>query len=216
MPERECRPDEPPRTNGPRDSARIAKLFDEHRARLRLLASFRLDPRLRGRVDVDDVLQESFVSASGRAEHAPHEDGTRAFLWLRLIVLQTLVDLHRRHLGAQMRDAEREVHWPTPAGSSDTSLSLVSRLVGQLTSPTHAARRAELGQLLRGALDRMDPIDREVLALRHFEELSNGEVAQVLGIQSNTASIRYVRALRRLRELLAELPGFSEAYGQGI
>src|SRR5262249_5129546 len=116
----------------------------------------------------------------------------------------------RRHLGAKMRDAYRQVSFPNTDLSQNTSLSLVAKLLGSMTSPSRAAVREESARRLHAAINAMDEIDREVLALRHFEELSNSEVAEVLGIQQKAASIRYVRALRRLKEILVALPEFSE------
>jgi RNA polymerase sigma-70 factor (ECF subfamily) len=132
------------------------------------------------------------------------------FVWLRMITNQRLIDVHRRHLGAKMRDAGQEVSLHRHDVSGGTSMSMAVHLVGHLTSPSQAAIRAELETRLETALNEMDPIDREVLALRHFEELTNNEVAEVLGIQKAAASNRYVRALKRLREILAATPGFSQ------
>jgi RNA polymerase sigma-70 factor (ECF subfamily) len=168
------------------------------------LVHFRLHNSLQGRVDAEDVLQEAYLDACQRAAHFP-DDGTE-YLWLRLIVLQTLADTHRRHLGARKRSVHRETRVDGGANQS-TSLSIVGRLLGHLTSPSQAAIRHELGNRLRAAIESMGELDAEVLALRHFEELSNSEVATVLGITQKTASIRYVRALQRLKGLLREIPG---------
>jgi RNA polymerase sigma-70 factor (ECF subfamily) len=188
----------------------LAEAFSEHRQRLARMVSFRLDPILAGRVDVDDVLQEAWIAAAERVPHFLENESLTLFVWLRLIVMQTLTDVQRRHLGAKMRDVFREASLNRAAVSGNTSISLVAKLMGTFTSPSHAAVRNETAQRLREALDSMDEIDREVLALRHFEELSNSEVAGVLGIQQKAASIRYVRALRRLKAILADFPGFAE------
>jgi len=113
-----------------------------------------------------------------------------------------LIDLCRRHLGAQQRAASREVVLAQPAVGLTTSMSLVAMLVGDQSSPSQAALREERRTLLEQAIEQMDPIDREVLALRHFEELSNGEVAEILGLQPTAASNRYIRALERLKQIL--------------
>ncbi len=191
------------------DEQALAGFFHAQRTRLRRLIEFRLDARLRGRLDPDDVLQESYLAAVQRTQHFRGKDEASLFVWLRMVVQQTLIDAHRRHLGAKQRDAyrERALDRQVPAGA--TSASLAFTLVGTLTTPTLAARRAELSEQLTAALDRMDATDREVLALRHFEELTNQEVAEELGIQQKAASIRYIRALRRLKQILAELPEFS-------
>src|SRR5262249_58610970 len=121
-----------------------------------------------------------------------------AFLWLRWITGQKLVTLHRRHLGSRMRDIGLEVSLYRGALPQATSVSLAAMLLGRLTSPTRAAQRAELQIRLQEVLNAMDPIDREVLTLRHFEELSNVETAQVLGIQNAAATNRYLPSLQHL------------------
>lgn len=188
----------------------LAALFSQHRERLWRMVNFRMDRRLHGRVDPDDVLQEAYLAALQRLGHYRDESSASPLVWLRLIVMQTLTDVHRHHLGAQMRDADREVSmrgWHNP---QTTSASLAALLMGRFTSPSQAAARAEMFDQAEQAIAAMDPLDQEVLALRHFEELTNSEVAEVLGIQQKAASIRYVRALKRLKAVMAELPGFSE------
>jgi RNA polymerase sigma-70 factor (ECF subfamily) len=108
-----------------------------------------------------------------------------------------------------MRDVEREVGLPVRQYPQATSASLAAQFVGHLTSPSQAAARAEMLSQMEQAISGMDPVDQEVLALRHFEELSNSEVAEVLGIQQKAASIRYVRAIKRLRAIVSQMPGFS-------
>ena len=191
-------------------TAALAEAFSEYRERLLRTIRFRLDPILAGRVDPEDVLQEAWIAASERTQHFLENESLSLFVWLRLIVGQTLTDVQRRHLGAQMRDVYREASLHRNVISRTTSLSLVARLVGSMTSPSGAAVRNETARQLREALDSMDELDREVLALRHFEELSNSEVAEVLEIQPKAASIRYVRALRRLKSILAAYPEFVE------
>ena len=198
------------------DDQALATLFARGRERLLRMVEFRLDARLRGRVEAEDVLQEAYLDAAKRMHHFAEDTSTSFFIWLRMVVTQTLIDIHRRHLGAQMRDAGREMVIRGAPFSQATSFSLAASLLGRFTSPTLAARRTEMSEQLRAALEDMDPIDREVLALRHFEELTNSEVAEELGIQQKAASIRYVRALRRLRELLGGITGFSEGFGRGI
>ena len=190
------------------DDEALAELFSQHRERLWRMVHFRLDQRLQGRVDTEDVLQEAYLAAAKRVHHFTEESSTSFFVWLRMIVMQTLIEVHRRHLGAQMRDAGRELAIRGYRYSPTTSVSMVARLVGHLTSPSQAALRAEVSEQLEAALETMDPIDREVLALRHFEELTNSEVAEVLDIQQKAASIRYVRAIKRLKGILSQMPGF--------
>lgn len=176
------------------DDAALGPLFERHRGRLLRMVTFRLDPRLLGRIDADDVLQETYVDAQKRLA-AFRGDDKPFLVWIRLITQQTMVDLHRRHLGTRMRTAGKEVAAP----QSGTMSSL---FVGHITSPSRAMMREEVRGEIERALEEMDEIDREVLMLRHFEDLSNKDVATVLGIQENAASNRYVRALGRLRGYL--------------
>lgn len=198
------------------DEQALATLFARHRQRLLRMVQFRMGTRLQGRVDAEDILQEAYLDAVKRIRHFAGDDSGSLFVWLRMIVSQTLIGVYRRHLGAQARDAGREVAAGEQRYSQTTSVSLAANLLGRFTSPTKATRRGELAERLRQTLDDMDPIDREVLALRHFEELTNSEVAAELDIQQKAASIRYVRALRRLKDILTEVPGFLDVFRDGV
>jgi RNA polymerase sigma-70 factor, ECF subfamily len=186
----------------------LASVFTASRARLRRVVDFRLDDRLRARVDADDVLQEAFLAASQRLAHYAGSSYTSPFLWLRAILSQTLVDLYRRHLGAEKRNSDREVRLDAVPCPHATATSLAIQLVGGTTSPVEAAARGDMMGMVERVMAEMDPIDQEVLALRHFEELANWEVAEALGIQQKAASIRYVRAIRRLRVVLAQMTAY--------
>ena len=188
----------------------LAELFSLEGERLWRVVQFRLAASLRARLDPSDVLQEAFLAARQRLQHYAESNATSPFIWLRMILNQTMVDLHRQHLGAQRRDAGREVSIDGPANVQSTSASVVYQLVGTFTSPSHAAARADMLTLVEQAIEQMDPMDREVLALRHFEELTNSEVAGTLGIEQKAASIRYIRALRRLKEIMAQVPGLEK------
>jgi RNA polymerase sigma-70 factor, ECF subfamily len=194
------------------DRQALIELFARERGRLRRMVQLRLDHRLRGRVDASDVLQEAYLDVARRAEEYLADPDMPPFLWLRFLTAQRLMALHRHHLGAKAHDAGREVSLHHGALPQATSASLAAMLLGHLTSPTLAARRAEMQLQLREALDGMDEIDREVLTLRHFEELSNDEVAHWLGISKRAASKRYIRALHRFKEMLATLPGGIEEF----
>ncbi len=193
---------------GDRDA--LAGLFSQHWQRLWRMVNFRMDRRLLGRVDADDVLQEAYLAAADRLQHYRDDSSSSPFVWLRMLVLQTLTDVHRHHLGAEMRDPDREVDLLACRYPVSTTAALAAQLVGNATSPSQAAVRAETLNQVEQVIAAMDPLDREVLALRHFEELGNSEVAEVLGIQQKTASIRYVRALKRLRAILLQVPGLFE------
>jgi RNA polymerase sigma-70 factor (ECF subfamily) len=189
------------------DSGRLGELLERHRRRLRRMVALRLDPRLQGRIDPSDVIQEAFLEASVRLpEYLRHPD-MPFFLWLRFITGQKLVSLHRHHLGAQMRDAGREVSLYRGRLPETSSAALAAQLLGHDTRPSEAAVRAELKIRLQEALNSMDPLDREVLALRHLEQLSLAETAQLLGLTESGASRRHLRALKRLKAILSGLPG---------
>ncbi|HVL10927.1 MAG TPA: sigma-70 family RNA polymerase sigma factor [Gemmata sp.] len=191
------------------DHAALAELFDRHRDKLRRMVLLRLDSRLAGRVSASDVLQEAYIDALKRVEHYFDKPDQPFFGWLRLVVGQRLADVHREHL-AQKRNATRDVRMYGGGPGAD-SACLAAMLLGNLTSPSGAATKNEAFARLEEALEQMDPIDREVLALRHFEELSNNETAALLGIEPPAASKRYVRALARLKQILETLPGFGDA-----
>ena len=201
------------RRAGGGDEQALAELFSRYRDRLRHMVRLRLDRRLQGRVDPSDVLQEAYLDVAQRAGAYFAEPRLPLFLWLRLVTCERLLIMHRRHLGAQMRDAGQEVSLQRGPFPQATSASLAAQLLGRLTSPTQAAIRAEIQVRLQEALNALDPLDREVLVLRHFEELSNGETALALGLQKSAASNRYVRALKRLKEILAAVPGLGDHSG---
>lgn len=190
------------------DTDALARLFDVHRERLRRIVNFRLDRRIYGRIDAEDVLQESYLSAVQRMKWLLRDRPATLFIWLRQIVSQTLTDVHRRHLGAQKRNAGRDLSIHGGWSSESTSISLTFHLLGHLTSPSQAALRSELSEQIDRALGAMSDVDREILALRHFEELTNTEAAQVLNMTVQAASMRYVRAISRLKTVLESIPGF--------
>jgi len=188
----------------------LADAISSHNDRLLRIIDLRLDPRLRGRVDAADVVQEVFLETRKRLPRFLRDASVPVFVWLRGVVLDTLVHVHRRHLGAKMRDAGREAPLHAGIGPQATSVSLAGFLIGDLTSPSQAAMREELAARIEVTLDAMDEIDREVLVLRHFEQLSNDEVANVIGVKKAAASRRYMRALARFRDVLSAIPGFED------
>jgi RNA polymerase sigma-70 factor (ECF subfamily) len=189
------------------DQASLGTVLMEHKSRLRRMIALRLDLRLRGRIDPSDVIQETFIEATNRlGEYLEHPKAS-FFLWLRFLTSQKLLTMHRHHLGSQMRDARREVSLYDGAMPEASSAALAAQLMGAEIRPSEAAVRAETRIRLQQALNGLDPIDREVLALRHFERLSRDEAARELGISEAATSKRYVRALRRVKEALANLPG---------
>lgn len=190
------------------DQKGLHLLFSAYRDRLKRMVQFRLSRRLLGRVDDSDVVQEACLDAARRLGEYAREPALPFFLWLRHLTALKLVEVHRRHLGTQLRDADREVTLHRGHLPLADSASLAAQLLGTLTSPSRAAARVETRLVVQEALNAMGPIDREVLALKHFEQLSTAEIGQVLGLSRAGAGSRYLRAIKRLRAILKEIPGF--------
>jgi len=184
-------------------------LLNAHRARLRRMVALRLDRRLRGRLDPSDVMQEAFLDATAGLANFVAKQEMPFFLWLRWLTGLRLTTLHRQHLGYRIRDAGREVSLDRMSMPGASSAALAAQLLGRDTSASAVAMRLERKARVQAAIDALEPLDREVLILRHFEELTNAEVAHTLEIQEAAASKRYVRALRRLKEALSSMPGGS-------
>jgi RNA polymerase sigma-70 factor (ECF subfamily) len=187
-----------------RDPRALAVIFQQHRDRLRRMVELRLDPRLRARLDASDVVQDAFLDAARDLDAYLADPGLPPLLWLRLLVGRRLTTLHRQHLGTKMRDAGQEISLYQGALPEVSSAALASMLLGRQTTPTQAARRAERMLRVQAALNHLDAIDREVLALRHFEQLGRAEAALVLGISQDAAAKRSFRALKRLKDLLVD------------
>ncbi len=180
----------------------MGELFERHRARLERMVSLRMDPALRPRVGASDVLQEAYLEIADRLGDYLADPRMPFFLWIRFITAQRLLKLHRHHAGTKKRDVRRQVALDRPLGPAATSVALADRLAATGITPSGVAVVGEMRRQLEEALEGMNATDREVLVLRHFEELSNAETADVLGIRSDAASKRYLRALERLREVL--------------
>jgi RNA polymerase sigma-70 factor (ECF subfamily) len=183
------------------------KLLAGHRERLRRMVALRLDRHLQGRIDPSDVIQETYLEAWTRLPEYLGNPSMPFFLWLRFLTGQKLVTLHRHHLGRRMRDAGREISLHQGAMPEASSAALAAQLLGHDTRPSEAAIRVELKLRLQEALNSMEPADREVLALRHFEQLNRAETAEVLGIKESAVSKRYVRALEKLKDILGATSG---------
>ena len=189
----------------------LAKYFSIVRERLARVVAFRLDYRLSGRVSESDVLQDTYVRAAQRIESYLEKPDMPFFVWLRLEANQRLHEIHRQHFGAEKRDVRREVNLSQKPSANQTSLALAAHLVAQMTSASQIIERAEQISKLERTLNEMNELDREVIALRHFEELSNLETAKILDIEPAAASKRYIRALKRLKEIMDSLRDESKA-----
>ncbi|HEX3146512.1 MAG TPA: sigma-70 family RNA polymerase sigma factor [Gemmataceae bacterium] len=188
------------------DAARV-DLFAQHRDRLKSVVRVRLDDRLRGRIDEADVLQEVYLVFAGRLAEYADDPAVPFYLWLRNLAVQRLIDLHRHHIGAQKRAVSREYSIDRGGGPGASSVHLANLLLGKLTPVTDAAIRKETRRMVQEALDDLSTADREVLVLRYFEQLTNDEVAAVLGLSRTAANNRYVRALARFARVVKGLPG---------
>jgi RNA polymerase sigma-70 factor (ECF subfamily) len=195
------------------DATGWQQFLARHHARLRRMVGLRLDPRLRGRVDPSDVLQEAYIEATRSLNKFLQKDDEQVapFLWLRQLAGTRLAKAHRQHLGAQARDVRKELplhgmHFP-----GVSSVILAEDLLARSDDPGRKIAKADLRDKVMQALESLDEQDREVLALRHFEHLTGAETAAWLGITPAAAAKRYLRALERLKECAAELPGGLES-----
>ncbi len=189
-----------------KDQQALADLFARHRERLRKMVRLRLDRRLRGRFDSTTVLQRIYQEVQRRiGEYLAGPPGS-FFLWLRQLTGQYIKELHRQYLDDQA-GAGQEINLARGALPAVTPAALAAHLLGDRHA-NQATARAALMLRLQEALNGMDSADREVLALCHFEELTEEETASVLGIERSAATLQYLRALKRLKEILNAIPGF--------
>jgi RNA polymerase sigma-70 factor (ECF subfamily) len=180
----------------------LVSVFGRHQQHLLRMIAARLDPRILGKVDAEDILQEVYIEATRRNRDPSAFPTVPYLVWLRQVATQVLIDTHRRYLGAKKRDVRREVAMSRAGPADPSSLMLVGQLAGNLTTPSQCAAREEMFLELRTALAALEEADREVLILRHLEEWSNNEIALILGIDKYAASKRYLRALERLRRAM--------------
>ena len=185
------------------DAEAVNGLLDRHRDSLRRMIALRMDRQLVRRVDASDIVQDVLVEAHRRLDTYLENPVMPFHLWLRQMAKDRMIDAHRRHRGAARRSIDREQ--PLQAQRLDQStLDLAAQLVDRELTPAAAATWQELQRRFYQATDQLDEQDREVVLMRHFEQLSNGETAESLGLSAQAASMRYLRAMRRLRSLLDE------------
>lgn len=184
------------------DPEAVASVLEQFRARISRMLAVRMDPRLQGRLDASDVIQDTFIEVHGRIDEYRARADMPFFLWVRFLAGQKLTQMHRKHLGTHQRDARRELPDALRSMPGATTATLAGALMSSGVTPSEAAMRFEEEERLVHVLDELRELDREVLALRHFEGLSNHEVARLLDIEPSAASRRYVRALARLQEKL--------------
>ncbi|MCM2371017.1 sigma-70 family RNA polymerase sigma factor [Aporhodopirellula aestuarii] len=188
------------------DPDAVNQLLDRHREGIRRLVEMRLDRKVQQRIDVSDVVQEVLVEASGRmAKYL--DDPVMAFhLWLRQIAWDQIIDTYRRHRVSAKRNMDREqpMHAGGNGGVDESSVDLAIQLCDPAMTPAAVATQREIATRVETAIERLDDADREVIMMRHYEHLTNLEIAEVLGLQPPAASMRYLRAMRRLRTMLEQ------------
>jgi RNA polymerase sigma-70 factor (ECF subfamily) len=188
----------------------VDQLLAKHREPIRRMIDLRLDPAIGQRVDASDVVQEVLIEANRRLQDYLKAPSMPFHLWLRHIAKDHIIDAHRRHHQAQKRGVNREQPMHRPAWADRSSLDLAAQLLDQDLTPASAAIQQEMQRRLREAIAQLDEDDREVILMRHYEMLANQEVASSLGLTEAAASMRYLRAVRKLRDLLAPPPSSSE------
>jgi RNA polymerase sigma-70 factor (ECF subfamily) len=188
------------------DAAARNRLLERHREALRRMIAMRMDQKLARRVDASDIVQDVLVEANRRL--ADYLERTRMpfHLWLRHLARDRLIDAHRMHRGAARRSLDREQPLERPETDERSAFDLAASLRDRELTPAAAATHHELEQRFQAAIEVLDDTDREVILMRHFEQLTNGEVAETLELSEAAAGMRYLRAMRRLRNLLQERP----------
>ena len=184
------------------DDAAVNQLLDRHRNSLRQLIRMRLDQKIQKRIDVSDVLQDVLVEANRRLTRYLNDPVMPFHLWLRQIARDRIIDAHRRHRVSAKRSVDREQQMVAPRGYDQSSIHLASLLGDQQLTPAAAALQKEMARKVEAAISELDPKDCEIVVMRHYEHLTNQEIGQALGLNEPAASMRYLRAIRRLKAIL--------------
>ncbi len=196
---------------GAGEGTAIEQLLDRHRTALRKMIDLRMDRQLQRRIDASDIVQDVLIDAHRRLKEYLKDPGLPFHLWLRQIAQDRLIDAHRRHRTAARRSLDREQPLVMGSFGDESAVDLAMRLSdNRELTPATAATRRELEDRFRHAIDQLETVDREVIWMRHFEQLGNQDVAQALGLSEAAAGMRYLRAVRRLRTLLDDLPSQRE------
>jgi len=188
------------------DPAAVNRLLERHRTSLRRLIQLRLDRQIARRVDASDIVQDVLLEANTRLNDYLVDPRVPFHLWLRQLAQDRMIDMHRRHRGAQRRSLDREQSLAAPQFADQSGLDLLGQLADHELTPAAASIRKELEGRFLVALDQLEDEDRDILLMRHFEQLGNNEVAAALGMSAAAAGMRHLRALRKLRAILGERP----------
>ena len=192
------------------DDDAVGELLQRHRKSIRRLVEMRLDRKVQRRVDVSDVVQEVMIEASGRLSKYLDDPVMAFHLWLRQIAWDRIIDTYRRHRVSAKRNMDREQPMSVPTGPDQSTMELAVQLCDPNLTPAAAATQREIAVKVEEVLEELGPQDREIILMRHYEHLTNLEVAEVLNLNPPAASMRYLRAIRRLRDLM-EAEGTSSA-----
>ncbi len=186
------------------DVSAAGHLLNRHRDALRRMVEMRLDRRIQQRVDASDIVQEVMIEANRRLRTYLEDPAMPFHLWLRQMARDRIIDAHRRHRASGKRSVDREQAMVAAKTLDRSTVELAGQLCDPELTPAAAATMEELQRRFQIAIESMDDNDREIVLMRHFEQLSNQDVARTLGLTEPAASMRYLRAMRRLRKLLAE------------
>lgn len=192
------------------DDEAINRLIERHRGAVLRMVQMRLDQKIRRRVDVSDVVQDVMIDASRRLQDYIANPAMPFHLWLRHIAKDRIIDAHRRHRGSQKRSVDREHALAVPGADDHSTMDLAAQLCDGELTPAAAATQREMAQRVEAAITELGEQDGEIIIMRHYEQLSNQEVAQALGLTEPAASMRYLRAVRRLRAMLVGTEGHDE------
>ncbi len=193
------------------DAGAVNRLLERHRESLRRLVQVRLDRAMARRIDASDIVQDVLLEANDRLQDYFRDPKMPFHLWLRHLAKDRIIDMHRQHRGAQRRSLDREQVLASPAFADQSSFDLAAQLRDDELTPAAASIRKELEGRFLAALDKMEEEDREILLMRHFEQLGNSEAAELLGLSTAAAGMRHLRALRRLRTILGDRPSLNGA-----
>jgi RNA polymerase sigma-70 factor (ECF subfamily) len=184
------------------DADAVNRLMDRHRDSLRRMVQLRLDQRIQRRIDISDVVQDVLVEANRRLQDYLKTPAMPFHLWLRQIAQDRIIDAHRRHRASAKRSVDRERPLAVPAADDHSTIELVAQLMDRQLTPATAATQQELARLVEAAIASLPDQDCEIIIMRHYEQLSNQEIAQALSLTEPAASMRYLRAIRKLKELM--------------
>lgn len=188
------------------DEAAVNRLLERHRDALRRMVQLRLDQRIQRRLDVSDIVQDVLVEANRRLQEYLAKPVMPYHLWLRQIAQDRIIDAHRRHRASAKRSVDRERPLAVPAANDHSTLELAAQLAGRDLTPAAAATQKELARVVSGAIANLPEQDCEIIIMRHYEQLTNQEIAQALGLSEPAASMRYLRAIRKLKEIMLDPP----------